>query len=228
MKLVLLCILIFCSYYGQTQRQLKLIIDTIDFIDDFDQYNNFKVNLIHNGQETTSHINTFETDTNAIISTKKSPNFQSTLNIKSDSTYLRIPIDMQKGYLELRNIYSFDTIRINYLKIYSNCNKDSSFTRFYYFRVVNNKTSEEPYDTKFKKQTIKPKCKCKPPLDLSITINNKNYIVILQKSEWTQHTRGHGRIKPRMNEKNHDNYTGTYFHFIKRTIKYKNYFILNF
>ena len=67
---------------------MTLIIDTIDFIDDFDKYN-FKVNMTNQG-----FLDLGEIDTNSQISSQNYPNFLTTLNIKTDSTKIQILIDM--------------------------------------------------------------------------------------------------------------------------------------
>ena len=112
MRILLTLTFILSFHLGFSQKTLTLIIDTIDFVDDYDKYD-FNIFLTHQG-----FANLGETDSSAIISTDRFPNFQTVVTLKSDSTSIQLPIDRKYGYLELSNIYESDTIRINYLKQY--------------------------------------------------------------------------------------------------------------
>jgi len=194
-----------------------LIIDTIEFVDDFDKYD-FNIFLTNQG-----FADLGETDSTALISTDSFPNFQTTVTLKTDSTSIQIPIDHENGYLEIFSVFENDTIRINYLKQYSNCYKDSSKTRIEYYRVKNDNVSDKPYKVKFKVYTEKTKCKRRPPFKTVLTINDQKYFVNIQKrkSEVIEYMHGHGH-KPRQTEKNHENYSGTKLYISSMTERYIN------
>jgi hypothetical protein len=221
MKIFLTFILILSYQCGYSQKQLTLIIDTIDFIDDFDKYN-FKVYLTNQGFSDLGEI-----DTNSQISSQNYPNFQTTLSLKTDLTKIQIPIDLQNGFLEISNIYFQDTIRINHLEMYTNCYKDTSKTRIEYYRVKNDSVSKEPYKVKFKESIKKSKCKYKPPYKTMLTINDQKYYVSIQKREADiDYMHGHG-YKPRQTEKNHNDYSGSRFYISSITKHYINVITIN-
>ena len=217
MKILLTLTFILTCHLGFSQKTLTLIIDTIDFVDDFNKYD-FNIFLTHQG-----FADLGETDTAAVVSTDSFPNFQTSVTLKTDSTSIQMPIDQQNGYLELSNVFENDTIRINYLKQYSNCYKDSSKTRVEYYRVKNDSVSDKPYKVKFKVDTEKTKCKRRPPFKTMLTINDQKYFVSIQKrkSEGIEIMHGHG-YKPRQTEKNHDNYSGTRLYISSMTERYIN------
>jgi len=217
MRILLTLTFILICHIGFSQKTLTLIIDTIDFVDDFDKYN-FNISITNQG-----YLDLEELDSTAIISTDNYPNFQTSITLKNDSSLIRIPIDQESGYLELSNVIENDTIRINYLKQYSNCYKDSSKTRIEYYRVKNNSVSDKPYKVKFKVDTEKNKCIRKPPFKTMLTINNQKYYVNIQesKSEAIEYKYGHG-YKPRQTEKNHENYTGRRLYISSMTVRYIN------
>jgi len=187
---------------GFSQKQLTLIIDTIDFVDDIDQYD-FKINLTNQGL-----ANLGEIDTSSKSTTKYYPNFQTVVSLNSDSTNIQIPIDDQNGFLEISNIYNYDTIRIDYLKLYSNCYKDTSETVIEYYRIINDTVSNEPYKVKHKTTTHKDKCKRKPPYKTTLTINQKKYMVSIQKKlDGVEELHGHG-YKPKRYQKDSENFKG--------------------
>lgn len=196
---------------------MTLIIDTVDFIDNYDKYY-FKVNLTNQGFADLGEI-----DTTAKVSTEEYPNFQTTVNLKTDSTNIKIPIDQQNGYLELSNLYDSDSIRINKLKLYSNCYRDTTKTRIELYRVKNDSVSDQPFKVKFKEKTEKKKCDRKPPFKTMLTINDQKYFVSIQKkkSDGVEIMHGHG-YKPRKTEKNYENYTGTRLYISSITERYIN------
>jgi len=110
MRILLTLILVLSCHLGFSQKALTLIIDTIDFIDDFDKYN-FNIFLTNQG-----FLEMGEIDTAGVITTKSYPNFQTTIQLMSDSTKIQIPIDQKNGFLELSNLYDQDTIIINYIR----------------------------------------------------------------------------------------------------------------
>ena len=217
MRKLLTIILILSYFSGFSQKQLTLIIDTIDFVDELDQYD-FKITLTNQG-----FANLGQTDSTAKVSTIDYPNFQTTVILKSDSTHIHIPLDQQNGYLELSNVYDSDTIRINKLKLFSNCYKDTTKTRIEHYRVKNDSVSDRPYKVKFKKKTEKKKCKIRPPFKTMLTINDQKYFVSIQKikSDAVEYMHGHG-YKPRQTEKNYENYSGTRLYISSITERYIN------
>jgi hypothetical protein len=217
MRILLTLTFILSCHIGFSQKKLTLIIDTIDFVDDFDKYD-FNIFLTNQG-----FADLGETDSTAMISTDSFPNFQTTVTLKTDSTLIQIPIDQENGHLELSNVFENDTIRVNYLKQYSNCYKDSSKTRIEYYRVKNDSVSDKPYKVKFKVDTEKTKCKRRPPFKTMLTINDQKYYVSIQKrkSGGIEIMHGHG-YKPRQTEKNHDNYSGTRLYISSTTERYIN------
>ena len=217
MRFLLITVFFACQLQCFAQKQLTLIIDTIDFVDDFN-ISDFKVTLTNQG-----FGNLGETDSAGKVTTTLYPNFQTTVTLQTDSTRIHIPIDQHNGYLELSNIYISDTLRINRLVIYSNCYIDTTRTRKEYYRVENDSISEKPYKVKIKEKTKKNKCKRKPPANTIMRINSKNYLVRIekQKSEFTEYSQGHG-YKPQRFEGNDDNYSGTFLHYRSITERYIN------
>lgn len=212
----LLTFILSCSL-GFSQKPLTLIIDTIDFIDNFDKLD-FKVSLTKQGFADLGEI-----DSTSKISPEEYPNFQTTVNLKTDSTTVQIPIDNQNGVLEISNVYNQDTIRINYLKLYSNCYTDTTKTRIEYYRVKNDSASDKPYKVKFEEDTKKKKCDRIPPLKTTLIINDKKYFVSIQKrkSNGIEYMHGHG-YKPRQTKRNHENYSGTKLYISSMTERYIN------
>ena len=217
MRILLTITFLLSCLSGFSQKKLTLIIDTIDFVDAYDK-NDFRINLTNQG-----FSNLGETDFSAKVSSNMFPNFQTSITIDSDSTLIQIPIDQENGYLELNNILGKDTIRINNLKQYSNCYKDSSKIRIEYYRVNNDIVADRPYRVKFKKEAEKTNCKRKPPFKTLLTINDEKYFVSIQKrkSDAVEYMHGHG-YKPRQTEKNHENYSGTKLYISSRTERYIN------
>lgn len=216
-RILLTFIFTLSCVFGFSQKPLILIIDTVDFIEDYDKFD-FKINLTNQGFSDLGEI-----DTTAKITTEKYPNFQTILSLKTDSSKIQIPIDRQNGFLELSNVYNQDTIRINYLKVYSNCYKATSRTRIEFYRVKNDSVSDRPYKVKFKENTEVKNCKKKPPFKTMLAINNQKYFVSIQKrkSDAIEYTHGHG-YKPRQTEKNHENYSGSYLYINSITERYIN------
>jgi hypothetical protein len=202
---------------GFSQKQLTLIIDTIDFVDDLDKYD-FRIMLTNQG-----FANLGQTDSTANVTTTDYPNFQTTVHLKTDSTRIRIPIDQESGYLELSNVYESDTIRINQLKLYSNCYRDTIKTRIEHYKVKNDSVSDQPFKVKFKEKTEKKKCDRRPPFKTMLTINDQKYFVSIQqkKSDGVEIMHGHG-YKPRQTEKNYENYSGTRLYISSITERYIN------
>ena len=194
-----------------------MIIDTVDFVDEFDEFG-FNIFLTNQG-----FAGLGETDTSAKITTANYPNFQTTIQLMSDSTKIQIPIDQKSGFLELSNLYDKDTIRINYLKQYSNCYKDTTSTRIEYYRVINDSVSNKPYKIKLKVKSHKNKCKRKPPNQKILTINGENYLVRIQKEmDEIEYGHGHG-YKPRQTERTHENYKEkARIYFSSMTVRYLN------
>lgn len=220
MRNFLTIILILNSVQVFSQKRLTLIIDTIDFVDYFDQID-FKVTLTNQG-----FAELGEMVDDAKITTDIFPNFQTTVYLKSDSTTIQIPIDIQNGYVELSNIYKHDTVRINRLKIYSNCYRDTIKSTIEYYRVTKGSLADKPYKVKFKVRTKKGKCKRKPPYKTMYVVNNKRYFVSIQKTEsnLTTYTSGQG-YKPRKTKKNYEEsepYTGTLLGVSSWTYEYIN------
>lgn len=217
MKSILTSIFIILNLISFSQNKLTLIIDTVDFVDEMD-FMDFKVFITNQG-----FGNFGEFDTTGKISLTTYPNFTSEFPVESEKTTIQIPIDNSSGYLEISNPYGRDTIRIHYLKQYSNCFKDTSKTRIEHYRVKNDHVSDQPYKVKFKKQTEKKACKRKPPIETVLTINNQDYSVGIQKrkSDAAEIMHGHG-YKPRQTEKNHENYSGTYLYISSITEHYVN------
>lgn len=203
MRILLTFIFVLNCFFGFSQKPLTLIIDTVDFIDNYDKYY-FKVNLTNQGFADLGEI-----DTTAKVSTEEYPNFQTTVNLKTDSTNIQIPIDQQHGFLELSNVYNQDTIRINYLKLYSNCYKDTSKTVIEYYRIINDSIADKPHKVKRKTRTHKEKCERKPPFKTALTINEERYFVSVQKkkSDALVYTHGHG-YKPTRYYENREDFKG--------------------
>lgn len=201
-KLFLLLLVVLFSYKGFSQKPLTLIIDTINFINDSDKQD-FQISIYNLGSSRPIEIDTFTQ-----VSTIDYPNFKITIDLISDSDYIQIPIDQQNGVLELRNIYNQDTIRINYLKQYSNCYRDTSWTVIEYYRIVNDSLSSNPYKIKKQTKTHKQKCERKVPFKTALIINGEKYFVSIQKVEsYIDYTRGHG-YKPKRYKSNSDKYKG--------------------
>ena len=99
MRILITLTFILICHTGFSQKKLTLIIDTLDFVHDFDKYD-FKVFLTNQG-----FADLGETDSTAFISTDSFPNFHSTVTLKTDSTLIQIPIDQKNGYLELSNVF---------------------------------------------------------------------------------------------------------------------------
>lgn len=215
---IALTITIILSYLSAfSQKQLTLIIDTIDFVNEIDQHD-FRITLTN--QE---FANLGQKDTTAKVTTTGYPNFKTTINLESESTNIHIPIDQQNGYLELSNVYDSDTIIIHKLKLYSNCYRDTTKTRIEYYRVKNDSVSDRPYKVKFIENTERKKCKRMPPFKTMLTINDQKYVVRIQKrkSDGIEYMHGHG-YKPRQTEKNHENYSGTKLYISSITERYIN------
>lgn len=217
MKSILTSTFILLNLISFSQNKLTLIIDTVDFVDEMD-FLDFRVFITNQG-----FGNFGEHDTSGQISLTTYPNFTSEIVVESENTTIQIPIGNSSGYLEIINPYELDTIRISYLKQYGNCYKDTSKTRIEYYRVINDSVSDHAYKVKYKKETEKKKCKRKPPLETTLTINDQKYYVSIEKrkSDATKVMNGHG-YKPKQTEKNHDNYSGTYFHISSITERYIN------
>lgn len=217
MRPILTIIFILSGLSGYSQKQLTLIIDTLDFVDELDHYD-FRINMTNQG-----FANLGQTDSTAKLTITDYPNFQTTVNLETDSTTIKIPIDQQNGYLELSNIYDSDTIRINKLKRYSNCYRDTTKTRIEHYRVKNDSVSDQPFKVKFKVKTEKKKCDRRPPFKTMLTINDQKYFVNIQKkkSDGVEIMHGHG-YKPRQTEKNYENYTGTRLYISSITERYIN------
>lgn len=217
MKIVLLIILFLSCLSGFSQKQLTLIIDTLDFVNELDQYD-FRITVTNQG-----FANLGQLDSTAKVTITEYPNFQTTVNLESDSSNIQLPIDQQNGYVELSNVYDSDTIRINKLKLYSNCYRDTTNTRIEHYRVNNDSVSDIPYKVKFKERVEKKKCKRRPPFKTSLIINGQQYFVSIQKkkSDAVEIMHGHG-YKPRQTEKNFENYSGTRLYISSRTERYIN------
>ena len=217
MRILLTLTFILSCHIAFSQKTLTLIIDTIDFVEDFDKYD-FNIFMTNQG-----FADLGEKDSTAIISTDSFPNFQTTVTLKTDSTLIQLPIDQQNGYVELSNVYNSDTIRINKLTLYSNCYRDTTKIRIEHYRVKNDSVSDRPYKVKFKENTEKKKCNRRPPFKTVLTINDHKYFVSIQKikSDPIKYMHGHG-YKPRQTEKNYENYSGTRLHTSYRTERYLN------
>lgn len=217
MRILLTLTFILSCHIGFSQKTLTLIIDTIDFVEDFDKYD-FNIFLTNQGL-----ANLGQTDSTGKVTTIGYPNFQTTVNLGSDSTNIHIPIDQQNGYLELSNVYNSDTIRINKLTLYSNCFRDTTKTTIEHYRVKNDSVSDRPYKVKFKDNTEKKKCNRRPPFKTVLTINDHKYFVSIQKikSDAVEYMDGHG-YKPRQTEKNYENYSGTKLYISSITERYLN------
>lgn len=217
MRTLLTIALIFSYLSVFSQKQLTLIIDTLDFVDELNQYD-FRITLTNQG-----FANIGQTDSTAKVSMTNYPNFQTLVSLKTDSTRICIPIDQENGYLELSNVYESDTIRINKLKLYSNCFRDTTKIRIEHYKVKNDSVWDQPFKVKFKEKTEKKKCDRKPPYKTMLIINDQKYFVSIQKkkSEGVEYMHGHG-YKPRQTEKNYENYSGTRLYISSITERYIN------
>jgi hypothetical protein len=207
MRNLFIILLMFSSVQVFSQKRLTLIIDTIDFVEFLDE-NDFNVTLTNQGV-----ANSGEILRDLKISTDSFPNLQTTVSLKSDSTSIQLPIDIHNGYLELSNIYKYDTLRINKLCLYSNCHRATTKSLIDLYRVKKDSLAEEPYKQKFNERTSKEKCKRKPPSKTMYLINNERYLVSIQKTEpmLVKSTSGQG-YKPAKTKENNEGtepYTGT-------------------
>ncbi|MCH2198893.1 MAG: hypothetical protein MK081_08910 [Flavobacteriales bacterium] len=217
MRTILTLTFILSCFVGCSQKPLTLIIDTLDFVHKSAQ-DGFKITVTNQGIASLG-----QTDQNAKVTLTDYPNFYTTVTLESDSANIRIPIDQEQGYLELSNVFELDTIRINKVKLYSNCFKDSIKTRIEYYRVINDSVADQPYEVKYKETAEKGKCKRRPPIKTPLVINDQVYFVSIQKRkcEAGEVIHGHGH-KPKMTERNYGNYSGTKFHFSSYIDRYIN------
>ncbi len=216
MRILLKLAFILGSFSGFSQTQLTLVIDTIDFIDGFDPPD-FRIVVTNQG-----FANLGQIDSTAKISRIDFPNFQTTVALETDSSNIHIPIDQHNGYLELSNVYNSDTIRINALRLYSNCYRDTMRSRIEYSRVKDNIVSDQCYKVEFKERVKKKKIKRKTPLKTTLIINDQEYVTSIQKTKWLPLISSGNGYKPRMTEKNYENYSGTKFHILSVTEQYIN------
>jgi len=111
------------------------------------------------------------------------------IRIESDSSNLKVPFDDKGGYIEIANLYNLrsDTLNINRLTLYNNCNLDSvSLNMIYFIKETTLIDEEKSY---FKQYTYFPKCKKAPPKEISLRINDQVYhSLILFKAEAIMYT----------------------------------------
>jgi len=157
MRTALTILLMLNSVQIFSQKRLTLIIDTIDFVEFLDE-NEFKVTLTNQGIADSGEVLR-----DLKISTDNFPNLQTTVGLNSDSTSIRIRLDTHNGYLEIGNIYEYDTLRINSFCFYSNCHTAKTTSLIDYYRVKEDSLAEKPYKQKSRKRTNKEKCKRKTP-----------------------------------------------------------------
>lgn len=155
------------------------------------------------------------------------PNFICPLTLKTDTTNIQISLDDKGGYLLLLNVYKSikDTLRISKVVVYSNCYRDTTFTRIDYYHYKPDSSLGRPYKTKFSKTIAKKKCKNRPLFKTTYKINGVLYLVSFQIQEdfGVEVINFHG-YKPIGASQNPDTYKGklTRFHGQSTTSHYIN------
>ena len=129
--LLLLTICFFSSNCWCQTKNLVVRIDTIDFIDKYEDFLDFKLFVTNQG-----FVNNGEEFDSAEFHFSKFPQYYNTIYLRSDSSQLRIPLDKKEGYVEICDLYNsdLDTLKIDLYRLYSNCNFDTIKTFTTYFK----------------------------------------------------------------------------------------------
>lgn len=155
--------------WSQTKK-LVVRIDTIDFIDNHEDFHDFKLMVTNQGfanmgevfDSAEFHINTF-------------PQYYNTITLRTDSSQLRIPLDKNEGYVEIRDLFhtDVDTLRIDFYRLYSNCNYDSvrTWTTYFLGDTLSVDTTRSNVETVINQMD----CLRQPPDNVQLKINDHLY-----------------------------------------------------
>jgi len=219
LTLILTLIISTLNSFGQ-EKKIVLQIDTLIL----NGYDKFSISITGQGF---ANFGDFLEDSIYIKNSVGYPNFICPLTLKTDSSNIEISLDDQGGYLLLMGAYKskHDTLKINKVIVFSNCYRDTTYTRIDYYLKNEDGSIDKPFKTKYSKTITKNKCKVRPLFKTAYRINNDLYLVSFkkQKSIGTEITDFHG-YKPKKYLEDRDNYKGrvTYFHGHSSTIHYIN------
>ncbi len=155
-----------------------LVIDTI-----VGDVSNFEINISHRFDSTpwNSEMSTIHPQ----VDTQNSPAVIVKFENESPTSSLRIPLDDSGGYISFHNFFrlSADTIRIKKLLVFHNCFPDTVKYLQGWFRKYPSDTSRR---SKFLKSNCRigriylKECKMIYPKNISITVNNLEYLADVQ------------------------------------------------
>jgi hypothetical protein len=218
-KSVLAIVIILLTFEMHSQaRQMFLWIDTVDEGKRPEFFENLKISVGEEGPGTLENgFNPFNE-----IPLKGSSNLFFKINVVSDSTIIKIPVDYNGSFISLESVFRFksDTIHINKIKILNTRPPDTTFQRIVYYKKINDVLQEPPIKVDKKCQVEK---RVISPGKRSLRINGKEYLAefALIKSPSEEITSGHG-YHPRKyrNKKGNFKKRVTYFHFESLTRRY--------
>ena len=175
-SLLILSIFFFSINCWSQTKKLVIRIDTIDFIDEDEDFRDFELIVTNQG-----FANIGETFDSAEFHFKKHPQYYNTIFLRSDSSQLQIPLDGNEGYMEIRDLYytDLDTLVIDFYRLYSNCNYTRTNCWTIYFLDdtidVDGSLVVDTIRSNFKTETSQLDCLRQPPDTIQLRINNKLY-----------------------------------------------------
>ena len=171
MRLLLLLAIYFFSINCRSQTKKVVIrIDTLDFIDKYEDFLDFKLFVTNQG-----FVNIGEEFDSADLQFNEFPQYYNTVVLQSDSSQLQIPLDRNGGYFEINNLYNsdIDTLQIDRYRLYSNCNFDTVRTWTTYYK--DGTLEVDSSRSNFKTVIHQLDCVRPPPDTIKLRVNDKIY-----------------------------------------------------
>jgi hypothetical protein len=170
-RLIPILTLLICTSNCWCQtKKLVVRIDTIDFIDKYEDFLDFKLFVTNQG-----FVNIGEEFDSAEFHFKKFPQYQNTIYLRSDSSQLQIPLDRNEGYIEIFDLFrvDFDTLQIDLYRLYSSCNFDTvkTFTTYYKDDTLEVDTTRSNFNSAIHQL----ECVRQPPDTVQLSINDRLY-----------------------------------------------------
>lgn len=207
------------------EKHLFLQIDTLEYYDKLETILNFKINIGNQGFLNYGDI----VDSNYVLSFNTTPNYTASFSLKNENSIIEIPIDSNGSEIHIYNSYKLksDTIRINRLSLYETQTNDTTYTIIEHYKVTNGQLNDRPYKVK---KNFSTKKEISPPNEIEIILNDKKYMVALNKNKekGIEFKSGH-----RYNKKNHLDRGGElkkrlkYFYIKVETIRYNWFGLIN-
>ena len=199
-------------------RTFLFQIDTLKYADKIESILNFKISVGNQGFLNLG--NNF--DSTQVLTFKNFPNFKNTIKLDTNSSTIKIPIDLNGSYITLRNAYflSSETLTVDLWTLYTTRPIDTTYTIIEYYKEINGQLDKKPYKLKKKIEISKAK---NPPETIQLIINGIFYNVnlTLSKEPGIKISHGHG-YKPRNHFDKNGDYKKrlTYFYVNSETLKY--------